>query len=111
MDSPRIVFAPGAQRQIAQAARYIKDELGLPKAAKNLLDAIEDKASVLTAFPNAYPVDEKASYLSGREIRTISMKAHRLLYRFDAEKNEVHILSLRFGGENPNSLLASDLKD
>lgn len=110
MDSPRIIFAPGAQRQIARAARYIKDELGLPKATKNLLDTIEDKVSVLTVFPNAYPVDEKASYLSGREIRTIHMKAHRLLYRFDAEKNEVHVLSLRFGNENPDSLLASDLK-
>ena len=111
MDSPKIIFAPRAKLQIAKTARYIKDELGLPKAAKNLLDAIEDKASILTVFPNAYPVDEKASYLSGREIRTISMKAHRLLYRFDAKRNEAHILSLRFGSENPDSLLESDLKD
>lgn len=110
MGSPKVILAPGAKLQIAKTARYIKDELGLPQAANNLLDTIEDKISVLTVFPNAYPVDEKASYLSGREIRTIPMKAHRLLYRFDAEKNEIHILSLRFGRENPDSLLASDLK-
>ena len=111
MASCNIIISPSARQQIVKAATYIRDKLGSPKAAISFLNSIEDKLSVLAVFPNAYPIDEKASYLSRQEIRSVSMKAHRLLYRFDAEKNEIHILSLRFGSENPKSLKKSDLQD
>lgn len=110
MPSYKIIVSPAARGQITRNARYIRDELGLPQSALDLIDAIDDKFSVLTAFPYAYPVDEKASILAGKEIRCASMKAYRLLYRVDAEKNEIHILSLRFGSENPKALRRSDLQ-
>lgn len=111
MPSYKIVVAHQAQKQILDAESYVREELGLPKAADELLASIEDKFSVISMFPNAYPVNEQASFLSGHEIRCASLKSHRLLYRVKADKLEAHILSLRFGTENPDSLRASDLED
>ncbi len=111
MPSHKIVVSSRAQKQIMNAESYIRDELGLPKAADEFLASIEDKFSVISVFPNAYPTDEQASFLSGHEIRCAGLKSHRLLYRVKADKLEAHILSLRFGTENPDSLRASDLEE
>lgn len=111
MPSHKIIVAPRARKQIMETESYIREELGLPQAADEFLASIEDKFSVISMFPNAYPINEQASHLSGQEIRSVSLKSHRLLYRVKADELEAHILSLRFGNENPDALRASDLRD
>lgn len=95
MPSYKIIVSPSAQQQIMDAEHYVREELGLPKVAEELLASIEDKFSVIAMFPNAYPVHEQSSFLSGHQIRCVSLKSHRLMYCVQSEKQEVHILSLR----------------
>lgn len=110
MPSHKIIVSPLAKQQIMDTERYIREECGLPKAAEAFLSSIEDQFSIISMFPNAYPVDGQASFLSGHQIRCASLKSHRMLYRVKAEEREVHILSLRISNENPDALTANDLQ-
>lgn len=106
----KIIVSPRARRQIRDAEHCAREELGLPKEAEEFLASIEDKFSIIAMFPNAYPVHEQSSFLSGHQIRCANLKSHHLLYGVQAEAYEVHILSLRFGNENPASLRTSVLE-
>lgn len=110
MPAHKIVLAPQAIKRIEEARSYIARELGLPRSSDDLLDELEVKFSVLRDYPEAYPVDPRASLLSGREIRSATIRSFRLFYRIDRERREVHILSFRFGNENPKMLRPSDLQ-
>lgn len=110
MPSYKIIVSPSAQQQIMDAEHYVREELGLPKVAEELLASIEDKFSVIALFPNAYPVHEQSSFLSGHQIRCANLKSHHLLYCMQAETYEVRILSLRFDNENPALLRSSVLE-
>lgn len=101
MPSYKIIVSPSAQQQIMDAEHYVREELGLPKAAEGLLASIDDKFSVIAMFPNAYPVHEQSSFLSGHQVRCANLKSHHLLYGVQAEAYEVHILCLRFGNKTP----------
>lgn len=110
MPAYEIVLSPQALERIEEAWSHIARELGMSRSADDLLDELEVKFSVLKDFPEAYPIDSRASYLSGREIRHATVRSFRLLYCVDRERLEVHILSLRFGNENPETLTPTDLQ-
>lgn len=86
----KLSYLPLANRDIADAVNYIADELLAPKAALDLLDALDKSISRLKDFPYSCRVYQSVKPLE-QEYRIILVKNYAVFYTVDEQKNLVEI--------------------
>lgn len=92
----RIVVQPRAERDIVEAARYIRDASRSPATALRWAQRLRAKVDTLRANPGRCPVDpDSAAY--GREVRVLLFGKRPGVYRilFTIEADTVQILTVR----------------
>lgn len=99
-----IQMTPSTTKRLNEITTYIEDELCLPQSAAALYDDLKSKFSVLAEFPRAYMVDEEASEAVGMEVRSVNVRSFKLLYWIDDTEQVVLAFSIRFRGEDPQTL-------
>ena len=86
----KLSYLPLANRDIADAVNYIADELLAPKAALDLLDALDESISRLKDFPYSCRVYQPVKPLE-QEYRIKPVKNYAVFYTVDEQKKLVEI--------------------
>ncbi|MBS3976842.1 MAG: type II toxin-antitoxin system RelE/ParE family toxin [Syntrophomonadaceae bacterium] len=85
-----ISYLPVASRDIEAAAFYIAETLSAPKAALNLLDALDESIVRLKEFPYSCRAYHPAKPLE-REYRILNVKNYAVFYSVDEQLKTVEI--------------------
>lgn len=86
----KLSYLPVAKKDIADAVLYIADTLYAPKAALDLLDALDAAISRLAQFPYSCRVYLPAKPLE-REYRLLNVRNYAVFYTADELKKRVEI--------------------
>ncbi len=86
----KLSYLPLANRDIADAVNYIADELLAPKAALDLLDALDKSISRLKDFPYSCRVYQPVKPLE-QEYHIMPVKNYAVFYTADEQKKLVEI--------------------
>lgn len=99
MDNYRVELLQSALTDIAEAVRYITDELLNPQAAQLLAERFFSEAEKLSKFPYAHPV-----YLPVRplkyEYRKVPIENYLLFYRVDERAKLVTVARVVYAKRN-----------
>ncbi len=92
----RIIVQPRAERDIVEAARYIRDASRSPATALRWARRLRAKIDTLRANPGRCPVDPD-SVVYGREVRVLLFGKRPGVYRvlFTIEADTVQVLTVR----------------
>ena len=83
-------YLPISRKDIHDIAFYISDTLNAPKAALNLVDALEKSISLLEQFPYAHRIFKSSEPLE-YEYRVLYVKNYAVFYVVDEERHVVEI--------------------
>ncbi len=86
----KLSYLPLARCDIANAVNYIAEELFAPKAALDLLDALDKSISHLINFPYSCRVYQPVKPLE-QEYRIMSVKNYAIFYTVDEQNKLVEI--------------------
>lgn len=86
----RLLYLPFASCDIADTALYIAETLNAPKAALDLLDALDESISRLKEFPYSCRVYQPVKPLE-REYRILNVKNYAVLYTVDEQLKTVEV--------------------
>ncbi len=86
----KLSYLPLANHDIADAVNYIADELFAPKAALDLLDALDKSISRLKDFPYSCRVYQPVKPLE-QEYRILTVKNYAVFYTVDEQQKLVEI--------------------
>ena len=92
-----------AVRDIDNALRYIRNELGNETAAKNLMDDVDKCLERLCIFPESGAV-VLAAYLPHTYVRKKVIGNHVLFYRVLKKEKIVRILRFVYGARNMDEI-------
>ncbi len=86
----KLSYLPLANRDITDTVNYIADELCAPKAALDLLNALDKSISLLKDFPYSCRVYQPVKSLQ-QEYRIMTVKNYAVFYTVDEQKKLVEI--------------------
>lgn len=86
----KLSYLPLANRDIADIVNYIADELFAPKAALDLLDALDKSISRLADFPYSCRVYQPVKPLE-QEYRILTVKNYAIFYTVNEQEKLVEI--------------------
>jgi len=105
----QLVFSKIFEEDIDSCYNYVKDNLGAPMAAENLMDELYEKLSYIKEKPYSRPLvhDE---FLSSLGVRSIRVKNYLLFYFIeenekDYNKKYVNIISFMYNKRDWMNLL------
>jgi len=78
---------------------YISNKLFASKAAKELMNAVEDVVQNLKYMPRAYRVIKKFPELE-LEYRRITIRNYVLIYTVSEKEKTIYIVHMYYGGSN-----------
>jgi plasmid stabilization system protein ParE len=92
----RVIVQPRAERDIRDAARWIREQSKSPATALRWVRGIRAKIDTLKASPHRCPVDSDSDAY-GEEVRVLLYGKRRGIYRvlFAIRGNDVQILTVR----------------
>ncbi len=99
-----IVYTRLAKSDIGEIVTYISETLKAPKAALNLVSALEKSIKALEKFPYAHQVYITNKILEN-EYRFIPVKNYLVFYRVEEDKKKVVISRVFYGSMNYASRL------
>ena len=79
-----VLWTEHARQDVERAIRYIAIKLASPKAASELLDAIDGALEEISAFPEACRISSRPE-LSSRGLRVKRVKRYLVLYSYDGD--------------------------
>ena len=82
----KVMWTKSARDDVDRAVRYVAVDLDSPKAAGQLLDALESAVEEIGVFPEACAIHRHPA-LASRSLRAKFVKRHVILYSYD--DNEV----------------------
>ena len=83
-------YLPMSRKDIQDIAFYISDTLNAPRAALDLVDALDKSVSLLEQFPYAHRVYRSPETLD-YEYRVLFVKNYAVFYIVDEERHAVEI--------------------
>ncbi len=102
-----ILITRSAENDLVSTSDYIKHIILNPKAADELLNAVEMLMESLSQLPGRYPVvDDPVLKMLG--IRIAPVKNYILFYTVNNERHQVIIVRFLFGKRNWKSVLRND---
>ena len=90
-----IKIYPRAYRDLDDIYSYIAKNLMAQGTAENLLTSLEDAIFSLEQFPEREPVRRIGTY-ANQGYRQFSVKNYTIIYRVYKERQEVHIVTVRY---------------
>jgi plasmid stabilization system protein ParE len=100
----RLSYLPLANCDITDAVSYIADELCAPKAALDLLDALDKSIPLLKDFPYSCRVYQPVKPLK-QEYRIMTVKNYAVFYTVDEQKKLVEITRMIYAKRDFESKL------
>ncbi len=100
----KLSYLPLANRDIVDAVNYIADGLFAPKAALDLLDALDKSISRLKDFPYSCRVYQPVKPLE-QEYRIMTVKNYAIFYTVDEQKKLVEITRVIYAKRNLDNQL------
>ena len=88
-----------AYRDLDEIYGYIADNLSSPGTAQNIVEALEDAIFSLELLPERGAVRRTGVY-AGSDYRQLFVKNYVIIYRVIHEKQEVHIVTVRYAPSN-----------
>lgn len=92
----KLVYLPTAQKDISEAVLYIADQLKAPKAAMDLLDALDKSISRLQDFPYSYKLYQLKEALEN-EYRFLPVKNYGVFYVVKEEQKAIEVHRVLYG--------------
>ena len=86
---------PRAYRDLDGIYSYIAKNLMAQETAENLLASLEDAIFSLEQFPERESVRRIGSY-ANQGYRQLSVKNYTIIYRVHKERQEVHVVTVRY---------------
>ncbi|ADG81058.1 type II toxin-antitoxin system RelE/ParE family toxin [Thermincola potens] len=94
-----IIFLPIAKQDITDIILYISDQLNAPKAAMDLLEALEYSISLLRDFPYAHKIYRPIKPL-GEDYRMLIVKNYAVFYVVREEEKIVEVYRIIYAKMN-----------
>ena len=79
-----VLWTKHARKDVEHAVRYIAERLASPKAASDLLDAVDKAIEEISAFPEACHISSRPELFS-RGLRVKRVKRYVMLYSYDGD--------------------------
>lgn len=95
-----VKVAEPAHVAFEQAIAYIAVMLSAPSAASDLADEYEHMLDVLSETPELFGVSSLYQQMTGRDIRSCSVKNYSLFYYIEEEAKEVCIVAFLHERQN-----------
>ena len=93
-----------AEEDILSATDYIINELGMPKAANNLLNEIENKGKILEHTPGIYPFVPD-DFLARIGIKFVKIKNYMLFYIINEDEKTVTVIRFLYARRDWKNIL------
>ena len=93
-----------ALQDLREAARYMRDALGSPAAAREFVDAFSEQVALLEVFPAGRPLVRDYE-LAQAGYRWCSVGSFMLFYTLDEGRRQVFVERLLYGARDWKSLL------
>ena len=100
----KIAVTEDAERDLADIVSYIAHDLANPTAAADLLDAVADCFSSLSAMPKMHPLCRDGRLFSLGYRRAV-IKNYVMVYRADDAGHAVYVLRFFYGRREYEKLL------
>lgn len=102
----KVIITPTAYKEINKIYNYITDDLYAEKAAKRLMNKVEQEIQRLKENPKIHTEIEKIDELK-RRYRRIVVNNYVILYTIDEDNEVVFVSHMYYGGRNylSNNLL------
>ena len=85
----KVIYLPSAQKDLINIIDYIADTLKAPKAAMDLIDALDNSISKLIQFPYSGRVYQPIKSLEA-EYRVLPVKNYLVFYVVTEDVVEIH---------------------
>ncbi|NLP33698.1 MAG: type II toxin-antitoxin system RelE/ParE family toxin [Clostridiales bacterium] len=85
----KIKYLPLAQKDLVEITNYISDTLKAPKAAIDLVDALDSSISRLSQFPYSHKVYQPIESIE-TEYRALPVKNYLVFYVVKEDEVEIH---------------------
>lgn len=95
----KVIITPRAFREINKIYDYISGDLYAEKAAKRLMEKVEEEVQRLKYAPEIHTQIEKYDDLK-RKYRRIVIKNYVILYTIDEENKIVYVSHMYYGRRN-----------
>ena len=95
MDKYTVKLYARAFRDLDGIYNYISHNLSEPTTADSIINALEEAIYSLEYFPERNAVRRIGAYANG-SYRQLFVKNYIIIYRVLKEKNEVHIVTVRY---------------
>ena len=95
----KVLITPTAFREISRIYEYISEDLYAEKAAKTLMEKLEQEIQKLKITPEIYAEIEKFDDLK-RTYRRMVIKNYEILYTIDQEEKVVYISHMYYRRRN-----------
>lgn len=91
----KVKLYPRAYRDLEEIYSYIAVNLTEPETAAKMLSALEEAVFSLEQFPERGSIRRTGVY-ANQDYRQIFVKNYTIIYRAHKEKQEVHIVTVRY---------------
>jgi plasmid stabilization system protein ParE len=88
----RVMFASEALEEALAAAAYIASDA--PTTAASWYEGLQQAIDSLGSFPRRCPVAPESEFL-GHELRHLTYKSHRIIFRIEQDARVVRVLHIR----------------
>lgn len=99
MDKYTVKFYARAYRDLDGIYSYIANELLEAATAEKLIDELEEAIYSLEQFPERGAIRRIGVYANG-DYRQLFVKRYVIIYRVRKDKQEVHIVTVRYAPSN-----------
>lgn len=86
---------PRAYRDLDEICSYIALNLTEPETANKMISALEEAVYSLEQFPERGSIRRTGAF-ANQDYRQIFVKNYTIIYRVHKEKQEVHIVTVRY---------------
>lgn len=107
MSGYNVVVMPSAKRDIADAARYISDDLCNKSAASRYLDFCQKALSLLKDMPLRHPISD-LDILRDRDLRTVPIGNYVAIYRVYESEHRVEVYRVLYSRMNLSDKMRED---
>lgn len=106
-------LTPSAMSQVADAVRFVRDDLNMPQAAARLMEELEEAVAGLASMPKRFHAVDVEPLLSAG-VRRMNVRKYSVFYKVDEASSAVDVFTVLYGtpsGERIGRVFLGGMED
>jgi toxin ParE1/3/4 len=99
-----IFIYPKAEKDMEDIFQYVCNELGSPKAARDIINKFENALDNISLFSDSCPYTNNEAIID-KEIRKLIIDNYIVFYKADKENRQINVIRVIYGMRNYADIL------